>query len=174
MLQIVKQTLHILYSQNRVPTTEELQISNPVLLQKKGTVFVTLYKNGNIIGNSGNVVEIEENIVQELVKNTVYATQDLRFDRTNANDLPQMNVRIDVITSRNILDTPIENLNPTTSWLLVIKKDYSKLSVILPNISPTLVSGKEMISVLSAKLDEPFQEADYIVYEIHTQAVSDF
>jgi len=174
MLSIVKQTLHILYTQGRVPTTEELQISNPVLLSKKGTLFVTLYKNGNIIGNSGNVVEIEENIVQELVKNTIYATQDLRFDRTSVDDLPSMNVRIDVITSRNILSIPIEDLDPSKSGLLVIKKDYSKLSVILPNISPTLVSGKEMISVLSAKLDEPFQEADYIVYEIHTQAVSDF
>jgi len=174
MLHIVRQTLHTLYTQNRVPTIEELSIHNPALLSKKGTVFVTLYKNGNIIGNSGNVVELEENIVYELIKNTVYATQDLRFDRTTAADLSSMNIRIDIITSRNIIDKPIEALDPAQSGILVIKKDYSKLSVILPNISSTLVSGREMINVLSAKLDEPFVEVDYIVYEITTQTVSDF
>jgi hypothetical protein len=48
------------------------------------------------------------------------------------------------------------------------------LSVLLPNISATLVSGKDIISVLSQKLDEEFKQDDYIVYLLETQQFTDY
>lgn len=140
MINIVKQTLQYFLSNGKIPTKNEIIITDTSLLQKKATVFVTLYKNGNIVGSSGNVVELENDIVNELIQNSVYSLQDPRFERLTLADLEKVKIRIDVITSRNILDKSFSELNPAKSGVLVIKKDYSKLSIILPNISPTLVS----------------------------------
>lgn len=140
MINIVKQTLQYFLSNGKIPTKNELIITDTSLLQKKATVFVTLYKNGNIVGSSGNVVELENDIVNELIQNSIYSLQDPRFERLSIADLEKVKIRIDIITSRNILDKPFSELNPARSGILVIKKDYSKLSIILPNISPTLVS----------------------------------
>lgn len=174
MINIVKQTLQYFLSNGKIPTKNELIITDTSLLQKKATVFVTLYKNGNIVGSSGNVVELENDIVNELIQNSIYSLQDPRFERLTLADLEKVKIRIDVITSRNILDKPFSELNPAKSWVLVIKKDYSKLSIILPNISPTLVSWADFPKVLSRKLEENFKADDFIIYEIQTQVTSDY
>lgn len=170
----MKQTLQYFLSNGKIPTKNELIITDTSLLQKKATVFVTLYKNGNIVGSSGNVVELENDIVNELIQNSVYSLQDPRFERLTLADLEKVKIRIDIITSRNILDKPFSELNPAKSWVLVIKKDYSKLSIILPNISPTLVSWVDFPKVLSRKLEENFKADDFIIYEIQTQVTSDY
>lgn len=174
MLNIVKQTLKYYLENGKVPTKNELVITDPSLLQKKATVFVTLYKNGNIIGSSGNVIELENDIVNELILNSVYALQDPRFEKVTSSDIEKIKIRIDIISNRKVLETSIEDLNPAKSWVLVIKKDYTKLSVILPNISPTLVSGKDFLKILSKKLEENFVFENYIVYEIETQITTDY
>lgn len=174
MINIVKQTLQYFLNSGKIPTKNELIITDTSLLQKKATVFVTLYKNGNIVGSSGNVVELENDIVNELIQNSVYSLQDPRFERLTLADLEKVKIRIDVITSRNILDKPFSELNPAKSGVLVIKKDYSKLSIILPNISPTLVSWSDFPKVLSKKLEENFKADDFIIYEIQTQVTSDY
>lgn len=174
MINIVKQTLQYFLSNGKIPTKNEIIITDTSLLQKKATVFVTLYKNGNIVGSSGNVVELENDIVNELIQNSVYSLQDPRFERLTLADLEKVKIRIDVITSRNILSKPFNELNPAKSGVLVIKKDYSKLSIILPNISPTLVSWNDFPKVLSKKLEENFKADDFIIYEIQTQVTSDY
>lgn len=174
MINIVKQTLQYFLNNGKIPTKNELIITDTSLLQKKATVFVTLYKNGNIVGSSGNVVELENDIVNELIQNSVYSLQDPRFERLSIADLEKVKIRIDIITSRNILDKPFSELNPARSGILVIKKDYSKLSIILPNISPTLVSWADFPKVLSWKLEENFKADDFIIYEIQTQVTSDY
>jgi hypothetical protein len=68
----------------------------------------------------------------------------------------------------------VEDINPIKNGIAVIKKDYSKLSVLLPNISATVVSGKDIISVLSNKLDEEFKQDDYIVYLLETEQFTDY
>lgn len=174
MLNIVKQTIKYYLENGKIPTKNDIIITDTSLMKKKGIVFVTLYKNGNIIGSSGNVIELENDIVNELILNSVYALQDPRFEKVTLSDLEKIKIRIDVIVNRRVLETSIEELSPAKSWVLVIKKDYTKLSVILPNISPTLVSGKDFSKVLSKKLEENFVFENYIVYEIETEITTDY
>ena len=115
MINIVKQTLQYFLSNGKIPTKNELIITDTSLLQKKATVFVTLYKNGNIVGSSGNVVELENDIVNELIQNSIYSLQDPRFERLTLADLEKVKIRIDIITSRNILDKLFSELNPAKS-----------------------------------------------------------
>ncbi|MGE4443446.1 MAG: AMMECR1 domain-containing protein [Candidatus Altimarinota bacterium] len=174
MINVVKQVIEYYLTNGTIPTKNEIIITDNSLLEKKGTVFVTLYKNGNIVGSSGNVVELENNLATELIQNAVFSLQDPRFEKLTLSDLEKIKIRIDIITSRNILDKKFEDLNPAKSGILVIKKDYTKLSIILPNISSTLVSGKDFPKILSRKLEEIFKIEDYIVYEIQTQVVNNY
>lgn len=174
MISIVKQILKYFLTHQKIPTKNELIITDTSLLNKKGTVFITLYKNGNIVGSSWNVVELENDMINELIQNAVTALQDPRFETLLLTDLDKIKIRVDVLQNRNILEWKIEDLNPVKSGILVIKKDYTKLSVILPNISSTIVSGKDYIDILSKKLEESFVMDDYIVYEIQTEVTTDY
>ena len=60
------------------------------------------------------------------------------------------------------------------NWIIVIKNDYTKLSVILPNISSTLVNWQDLINTLSNKLDEEFIEENYITYEINSHILTNY
>ncbi len=175
MLDIVSQVIKYFLEHRKIPTKNELIIKDNSLLEKKGNIFVTIYKNGNIVWNSGNIVEIENDLVNELIKNTIYALWDQRFPDLELTDREKIKIRIDIIKNRLLLNNKkISELNPMKSWVLVIKKDYNKLSVILPNISSTLTSWKEFYEILSKKLEEDFKEENYIIYEIETDILSDF
>jgi len=58
--------------------------------------------------------------------------------------------------------------------VIVIKKDYTKTATILPNIDPKIISGNDYQDILSAKLEEPFEEDKYIIYEIETIVERDY
>jgi AMMECR1 domain-containing protein len=48
MLEIVQQTIDFYTKYLKTPDIKELKIENPSLLNQKGSIFVTLYKNGEI------------------------------------------------------------------------------------------------------------------------------
>jgi len=73
MIDIAQQVIQYYLESGKIPTKNELIINDTSLFEKRGNIFVTLYKNGNIVGSSGNVVEIENDLVNELIKNTIYA-----------------------------------------------------------------------------------------------------
>lgn len=175
MLELVKQIIKYYIENNKkIPTKNELDIIDMNLLESKWNIFVTLYKNGNIVWNSWNIVEIENDLVNELIQNTVYALNDNRFPDLTIEEIPKISIRIDQIENRVLLSKKIEDLNPVKTWILVIKKDYSKLSIILPNISPTISSWSDFIPVLSKKLDEEFKQENFIIFEIETKVITNY
>lgn len=175
MLDIVEQVIKFYLENKKIPTKNDLDIKDLSLLERKWNVFVTIYKNWNIAWNSWNIVEIENDIVNELIKNTIYALWDKRFPDLTIDDLWKIKIRIDIITNRILLNNKkISDINPVKSWILVIKKDYNKLAVILPNISSTLTSSKDIENVLSNKLEEKFIIENYIVYEFETEILTNY
>lgn len=175
MLDIVEQVIKFYLENGKIPTKNDLDIKDLSLLKRKWNIFVTIYKNWNIVWNSWNIVELENDLVNELIKNTIYALWDNRFPNLTSEDLGKIKIRIDIITNRILLNNKkISDLNPVKSWILVIKKDYNKLAVILPNISSTLTSSKDIENVLSRKLDEEFKIENYIVYEFETKVLTNY
>ena len=175
MIDLVKQIIKYYLVEKKIPTKNELDINNTSLLEKKWNLFITIYKNWNIVWNSWNIVEIENDLVNETIKNTIYALWDKRFKELTIDDFDKIKIRIDIINNRNILNNKsISDVNPIKYWVLVIKKDYNKLAVILPNISTTLTSWNDIKNVLSKKLDEDFTEDNYIIYELQTEVLTDF
>jgi len=172
MLYIVKQIIDYYYYENlNKPKIEDLKIKNSDLLNKSGSVFVTLYLDWIIKWSSWNIKEIEENIVLELIENTISALEDSRFTKPTLSEKDNLKIRIDEITNRwkPLSDWEINKIDPTKSWVLVIKSDYEKSAVILPNISWSLITWEDFIWVLSKKLWEDFDDKNYLVYKIETK-----
>ncbi|MDR3151104.1 MAG: AMMECR1 family protein [Candidatus Peribacteria bacterium] len=120
---------------------------------------------------------MKENSVLELIENTISAiSKDPRFSPLSMNEAPETKIRVDKIISRDVLrNKTINDLDPTTSGVITIKKDYSKIACILPNINPKLFVGADLIPVLEEKLKEKkLILEDYIIYEIKTEVETNY
>ena len=177
MIDLVKQILVYYFKHHKIPTTNDLNIEDKTLLKKKWSVFVTFYKSWEIRWAAWTVKELKNNIIEELIDNTISALKDdFRFEPIKKEEIKDLKIRVDIIKDRKILKNSkeLENLSPVKKWIIVIKKDYSKLAIILPNIDHKLFSWKDYFPILTKKLDELFYPKDYIIYEIETEVFSDF
>lgn len=178
MKEIVAEILKLYYIKMREPKIEEIQIA-PVNTQltEKGCCFVTLYLNGEVRGSAGNIKEIYPTLREELYANTIQAlTGDKRFPPLTLEESQNLKLRCDKIKERKMItETEMKQLDPSTSGIIVIKRDYEKLAVILPNMSPKLLVGQDFTPVLIKKLGEKvFREKDYIIYQITTEVESNY
>lgn len=185
MKNIVKQTIDFYLQKMRAPLTSELKIDRSELLTTKWSCFVTIFLNWEIRGGAWNIKEIKSSIAEELIENTIEAiVWDTRFDKLSIWESKNIKIRVDLITNRKVLArtdeeakksvNTLSKIDPVKNWVIVIKKDYKKTATILPNIDPKLISGKDYIWILSAKLWETFNENNYIIYKIDTKVESDY
>jgi len=80
MKEIVAKTLKFYFEKMRAPEVSELQLSDTSLMDERACFFVTLFLNGEVHGSAGNVKEIEENAIKEIIQNTISAvSKDKRF-----------------------------------------------------------------------------------------------
>lgn len=177
MLDIAKQTIDFYMKNLQTPKIYDLKVENNPLINQKISVFITLYYKWEIRGSAWNIKEIKDNWVSEIIENTIHAlSKDDRFQPVSLNEAPELKIRIDKISSREILkEKSIKQIEPTISWVIVIKKDYSKMACILPNINPKLLTWEDFIPILKEKLNESdFKETDYIIYEIKTEVETSY
>jgi AMMECR1 domain-containing protein len=100
---------------------------------------------------------------------------DSRFEKLNLDDLWNIQVRVDEILTREVLDDGKLFLkDPLKTWVIAIKKDREKMAVILPNISPLMLNGQDFESVLSKKLWEKFEDKNYDIFSITTKQETSF
>ena len=86
--------------------------------QAEGT-FVSLHKNGRLRGCIGTVAPTRENTAMEIVRNAVSAgTQDPRFPPVRADELDELEYRVDVLHAPETVDSPAQ-LDPKTYGVIV-------------------------------------------------------
>lgn len=177
MIDIAQQTFDHYFNKFLAPTAKEIIIKDLTLQEKTGNVFITLYKNGEVRGSAGNIKEIEGNLVEEIIANTMEAaTSDERFGKIKAEEKSQIQIRLDFISNRKIIDeTTLRRLDPVKNGVIAIKRDYEKLAVILPNISANLITGSDFIEVLGRKLaGEKINDKNFILYQIETTVETNY
>jgi AmmeMemoRadiSam system protein A len=68
-------------------------------MKGKAGVFVSLHKNNELRGCIGTIEPDEANIAQEIIRNAVHsATRDPRFNPVTADELPQLEYSVDILT----------------------------------------------------------------------------
>ena len=177
MLKIAQQTIDFYLKNFKTPTIEDLKIEDTSLLEKKWSVFVTLYKKGEIRWASWNIKEIKANLIEEIIENTIVSlSKDSRFEKVKLNESSDLKIRIDLITSRKILqEKEIFQIDPVKNGVLLLKKDYSQMATILPNINPSLLTWEDLLPILEMKFNTKwFKEEDYIIYKIETNSINNF
>jgi len=176
MITLAKQTIDFFTTNLREPKLEELELKNQALVQERGCVFVTVYDKWEIRGSAGNIKEIENSLADETIKSTVEAiSKDSRFKPLTKAEAESIRIRVDKIANRKVLEQwEFSKIDPVTHWVIVIKRDYSKLVTILPNISPAVLTSGDLQWYLEAKLWEKFDEKDYIVYQIKTEVSTNY
>ena len=187
MLDLVKQILEFYFKNNKAPTISDLQIKDDSLLTKQWWVFVTFYKWWIVRGSAWNIRWLEVSIINELIISTISAlTKDSRFPEITLSESSKLQIRVDEISSMDVLDTStrewkqenseIKKLDPVKNGVAVIDRNYDDIAVILPNISAKLLSWEDFVWVLENKLKSKakFQEKNYIVYSIETKVETNF
>jgi len=177
MLNIVRQTMEFYTKYQKAPSISDIKIEDPSLLEWKVSVFVTLYKNWEIRWSAWNIREIANSTAEELIQNTIHAiSKDNRFPEVKIDEVKDLKIRIDLIKDRKVIqDDALVKVDPVKNWVLAIKKDYSKLAVILPNIHPSLLTWEDFSPILKEKLwENEFKANEYIIYEIQTEISRDF
>lgn len=176
MITLAEQTIDFFTTKMREPKLEELDLKNQALVQERGCVFVTIYSKWEIRGSAGNIKEIENSLAEETIKSTMQAiSQDARFQPLTKPETEGIRIRVDKITNRKVLEEwAISKIDPVTHGIIVIKKDYSQLVTILPNISPAVLTSTDLVWYLEAKLGEKFVEKDCITYRIETQISTNY
>ncbi|MCH2188709.1 AMMECR1 domain-containing protein [Candidatus Gracilibacteria bacterium] len=176
MIDIVQKTIEHYSQYKKIPSLEELGKIDESLLGEKGCVFVTLYKKGEICGAAGNIKEIAPNLAEELIANALAALGDSRFEDIDVNEIKSIKIRIDVIDQRSII-TPEEmkQIDPVKQGILILKKDYSNMACILPNINAKILSGEDFLPLLANKLGEKKLDPNTcILYQISTKQETNF
>ncbi len=185
MISIVQQTLDFYLSKMSAPTLKDITVEQEDLTSTKWSCFVTIFLKGEVRWSAGNIKETWISLAEEFIANTVAAiSKDSRFTPLTIWEKKDIKLRVDYIKNRKVLSrTPEEakdwietlaKIDPIKNWVIVIKKDYSKTATILPNIDPKIVSGNDYQDILSAKLEEQFEEDKYIIYEIQTIVERDY
>ncbi len=177
MLDIVKQTIDFYMKNLRKPEINELNINNKDLLWERASCFVTLYHKWNIRWSAWNIKEISQNTIEELIENTIHAiSEDKRFSKLSLQESKELKIRVDKIISRELVEkSNINKIEPTSSWVIVLKKDYEKMACILPNIDAKILTWEDYTPILEQKLNEKnFNPDDYHIYMIKTETETDY
>lgn len=176
MIEIVKEIINYYVKNKKEPSINEISIVDKGLLVERWCIFVTFFKNWEIRGSAWNVKELEVSIIHELIKSSIKAFTDSRFEALKLEEINDLKIRIDILEDRKMLEPgQIKTLDPIKSWVIVIRKDYEKLAVILPNINHILMSWEDFISVLKFKLwEDKFEEKDYIIYEVKSKIITSY
>jgi AMMECR1 domain-containing protein len=176
MKEIVSQILTQYFIKMREPKLEELTIDEKYA-STTGCCFVTLYINGEVRWSAGNIKEIHPNIVSELISNTMQAlTSDKRFTPLTMQESEKIQFRVDTISHRDMISLKdVSACDPTKNGVIAINRSYEKLAVVLPNMSPKLMTWDDIIPVLRNKLeDKKIEDKNYIFYKIETTSETNF
>ncbi|MCP4524148.1 MAG: AMMECR1 domain-containing protein [Candidatus Gracilibacteria bacterium] len=103
MLDIIEQIITYYLQYKKSPTVNDLKIEDTQFLEDKKSLFITLYKKGDVRGSSGCINGHKRPLISELIDNTVYAlSQDSRFKPVELAELEDLKIRLDIIESREV------------------------------------------------------------------------
>lgn len=142
----------------------EIDVPNDLpeeMYTSKHGVFVTLYENNNLRGCIGTIEPVTESVAKEIIRNALAAANDdPRFPSVSKDELPYLEISVDVLGDREVIDS-IEELNPKKYGVIVSRPGQSGL--LLPNLDGVDTIQKQ-VRIATAKAGI-HPKADDITYE---------
>lgn len=104
-----------------VRTGERLAVPNPLPrdMQQRAGAFVSLHAHARLRGCIGTIEATHPNLAAEVINNAIMAaTEDPRFAPVQPNELADLEVKVDVLTSPEPISSPAE-LDPKVYGVIV-------------------------------------------------------
>ncbi len=129
---IYKNLEHFFENEQALGDLDKLSWLNKKYLKKKAGVFVSYHKKGNLRGCIGTFQPTQDNIAQEVIRNSLQAAfYDHRFSPLTYSELEQIKVSLDILKKPHEIKD-LKSHNPKEKGLIVTGKGQSGL--LLPDI----------------------------------------
>lgn len=114
--------------------------------KKRSGVFVSLHQKNKLRGSIGTYEPTQQNIAYEIVANAISAAcRDPRFKPLTKNELPNVEITVDIISALESIDS-LTLLSPKTYGVLVEKNQ--KKGLLLPDLQGVDSIEKQIEMVL--------------------------
>lgn len=140
----------------------------PFAHQGPAGVFVSLKRQGALRGCIGTCLPTQPDLVQEIILNAVSAaTADPRFPPVTVEEMAEMDVSVDVLTSPESVDG-IDQLDPKRYGVII--RAGRRVGVLLPDI-PQVTTAELQVAIARRKAgicpDEPVEISRFEVTRYH-------
>jgi AmmeMemoRadiSam system protein A len=114
-------------------------------MKSRAGAFVTLHRHGQLRGCIGTIQPTQDNLAQEVIENAIAAaTRDPRFPPLGADELADLDVKVDVMGQPEPVDS-VADLDPRRYGLIVESaRQPWKRGLLLPDLEGIDTAEKQL------------------------------
>jgi AMMECR1 domain-containing protein len=140
---IARQSLVSYLTTKLLPTIDSLGLASHPGASSVSMCFVSLRRQGVIMASGGHVHAVTSNLISEVIESSIGCLQDPRLSQSIATvaDLERVSFRVDTFSAdRRVVVRDPSEVSVATDGIMIMSKDYTRLSVILPRLIPSATS----------------------------------
>ncbi len=127
-VRLARETVESYIARGEIPHPKNI----PPEMKSKAGVFVSLHKNGELRGCIGTIEPTEDNIAQEIIRNSISAaTGDPRFSQVSVDELPSLEYGVDVLAEPEAVNS--ENDLDPKKYGAIVEKGWRR-GLLLPDL----------------------------------------
>ncbi len=138
-------------------------------MKERAGVFVSIHKQGELRGCIGTIEPTQPNVAMEVIQNAISAaTRDPRFPPVRPDELPYLEIKVDVLSPPEPVSGP-EELDPKRYGLIVQSLKHPwKRGLLLPDL-PGIETTEQQIywtRVHKAGITDPNEPVQMFRFEV--------
>jgi AmmeMemoRadiSam system protein A len=138
-------------------------------MQKPAGAFVTIRRHGQLRGCIGTIEPVCGNLAEEVIRNAILAaTEDHRFPAISRSELPELEVKVDVLSEPEPADNQ-DDLDPKRYGLIIQSKTHPlRRGLLLPNLDgiDTVEQQVHWTRVHKAGITDPDEAVQMLRFEV--------
>jgi len=167
LVELARHTINVYITEGRrIDTPREI----PPEMRQRAGAFVTIHLAGRLRGCIGTIQPVCDNLAEEVIRNAVSAaTRDPRFPPIRRDELPDLDIKVDVLSEPERVDSLAE-LNPARYGLVVQSVSQPwKRGLLLPDLPgiDTVEKQVKWTREHKAGVTDPNEPVDMYRFEVH-------
>ena len=130
-VELARNTIEKYIRENEVYTPSDDVLTDEMKSERAGA-FVSIHKLGGLRGCIGTIAPTRANLAEEIISNAISAsTRDPRFDPIRTDELADLEINVDVLTSPEPIDFPDEL--DVKRYGVIVEKGFRR-GLLLPDL----------------------------------------
>jgi AmmeMemoRadiSam system protein A len=166
VVQLARRTINAFVAEGkRIKPPQEL----PIEMQEPAGAFVTIRRQGKLRGCIGTIEPVCASLAEEVIRNAILAaTEDHRFAAIGRSELPELEIKVDVLTEPEPVDSEAD-LDPKRYGLIIQSKSHPlRRGLLLPNLDgiDSIEQQVHWTRVHKAGITDPDEEVQMQRFEV--------